>query len=217
VDNSANHELLGAQTQEMYNAAFLLEANRLKSDYIMISAMCETIKLVQSTASGGVPGFLVGLGFGAIGMFQAEQTGNEIAAGFEKATKWFKDEADFQWGLAIGSYREETRTVSRIAWPNPAIKDLPDPLPSGDYPRVDVQITVPVYLPHDGILGTQTQESPQERNWTGGSTPSGLNLEANKVDHFSQANHPTVRRQIEATIRGTTSNLRNVQDAFFVR
>jgi hypothetical protein len=97
------------------------------------------------------------------------------------------------------------------------IHELPDPLPSGDYPRVDVQITVPVYLPHDGILGTQTQESPQERNWTGGSTPSGLNLEANKVDHFSQANHPTVRRQIEATIRGTTSNLRNVQDAFFVR
>jgi hypothetical protein len=96
------------------------------------------------------------------------------------------------------------------------IKDLPDPLPNGDYPRVDVQITYPIRLPNDGIVPASTQESPQERNWRSGSTPSGLNLEANKVDHFSEANHPTIRRQIEATIRGTSSNLERVRSAFFV-
>lgn len=97
------------------------------------------------------------------------------------------------------------------------IKELPDPLPSGDYPRVDVQITYPLYLPHDGIVPASTQESPQERNWRSGNTVSGLNLEANKVDHFSQANHPRVRERLEATMRGQTTrtNLR-VIDAFKV-
>ena len=82
---------------------------------------------------------------------------------------------------------------------------------------VEVEVKRLVRVPNDGILSTDTQLSPQEQSWNGRSSTTGLNLEANKVDHFSQANHPTIRRQIEATIRGTTSNLRNVQDAFFVR
>jgi len=94
-------------------------------------------------------------------------------------------------------------------------KELPDPLPSGDYPRVDVQITYPLYLPHDGIVPASTQESPQERNWRSGNTVSGLNLEANKVDHFSEANHPRVRERIEATLQaGTIQNNLKIQDAF---
>jgi hypothetical protein len=39
------------------------------------------------------------------------------------------------------------------------IKDLPDPLPNGDYPRVNVQITNTLILPNDGIVGSPTQES----------------------------------------------------------
>lgn len=73
-----------------------------------------------------------------------------------------------------------------------------------------------IILPNDGIVPSTTQESPQERNWRSGSSVSGLNLEANKVDHFSQANHPTIKRQIEATITGRSSNLRTVIDAFKV-
>ncbi len=68
-----------------------------------------------------------------------------------------------------------------------------------------------------GIVCTDTQESPQERGWLRGNTVSGLNLEANKVDHFSEANHPRVRERLEATMRGQTTrtNLR-VIDAFKV-
>lgn len=74
-----------------------------------------------------------------------------------------------------------------------------------------------VVLPNDGIIGGATQESPLERDWTGGNSVSGLNLEANKVDHFSQANHPRIRERIEATIRGTSApSNRQIQDAFKV-
>jgi hypothetical protein len=82
---------------------------------------------------------------------------------------------------------------------------------------VDVQITYPIYLPHDGIVGANTQESPQEPNWRSGSTTSGLNLEANKVDHFSQANHPVIRERIQGTIEARTSQTNpRIRTAFFV-
>lgn len=61
-----------------------------------------------------------------------------------------------------------------------------------------------------------TQESPQEQGWRSGSTPYGLNLEANKVDHFSQANHPRIRTQIEATITGRTTSNQRIVDTFKV-
>jgi hypothetical protein len=96
---------------------------------------------------------LVGGIFGTIGMVQAVETGDEIKASFEKGSKWVKNEADSHWSSIIGATKDTTITASRIAWPNPAIKDLPDPLPSGDYPRVDVQITFPIRLPNDGIVG----------------------------------------------------------------
>ncbi len=141
---------------------------------------------------------------------------DEIKASFEKGSKWVKNEADTHWAVVIGATKDTTVTVSRIAWPNPAIKELPEPDPNGDYPRVDVQITYPIRLPNDGIVGANTQESPLERNWRFGSGTSGLNLDANKVDHFSQANHPTVKLQLQKTMDGTSSNLQKVIDAFRV-
>jgi len=216
VDITQDHENLGALTQERYAYAFQQEGEQFKSNYVALSALMEGLKLAQSTASGGLAGLIVGGVFGIIGMVQADGAGDEIKASFEKGSKWVKNEADLHWAYVIGATKDTTVTVSRIAWPNPAIKELPDPLPSGDYPRVDVQITYPLYLPHDGIVPASTQESPQERGWRRGSTVSGLNLEANKVDHFSEANHPTVKRQIEATIRGTSSNLERVRIAFQV-
>jgi hypothetical protein len=67
-----------------------------------------------------------------------------------------------------------------------------------------------------GIVSTDTQESPQEKGWSGGSTPSGLNLVANKVDHFSEANHPRVRERLEATIQGQTTTDTRIINAFRV-
>ena len=73
-----------------------------------------------------------------------------------------------------------------------------------------------------GIVSTDTQESPQERNWRGGggnlpaNTPSGLNLEAHKIDHFSEANHPRVKERIEATITGRTTRDRRIIESFSV-
>lgn len=74
-----------------------------------------------------------------------------------------------------------------------------------------------------GIVSTDTQESPQERNWRcsnlpDANTPSGLNLEAHKVNHFSQANHPSVRRQLNGVFNGDIHrNNPPLRDAFRVR
>ena len=217
VDITKDQENLGALSQEAYSYAFQQQGEQFKTSYIAASALMESVKLVQSIATGQLIGGIIGGVFGIIGMVQAVESGDEIKASFEKGSKWVKNEADDNWTFVIGATKDTTVTASRIAWPNPAIKELPDPLPNGDYPTVTFQITYPIRLPNDGIVGANTQESPQERNWRSGSTTSGLNLEANKVDHFSQANHPTVRRQIEATITGISSNLSRVRDAFLVR
>lgn len=80
----------------------------------------------------------------------------------------------------------------------------------------DFTATLRIYEDSDALVPLASQMNPREATWKPGQTTSNLNLEVNKVDHFSQANHPTVRRQIEATIRGTSSNLERVVKAFFV-
>ena len=185
VDITKDHENLGAFSQDIYAYTFRQQGEQFKSNYIALSTLMEGLKLLQSTAlGGGLPGFIAGAAFGIIGMIQAVEAGDEIKASFEKGEKWIKNEADAHWGFVIGASKDTTVTESRIAWPNPAIKELPERLPNGEYPRVNVQITYSIRLPHDGIVGANTQESPQERNWRGGNTTSGLNLEANKVSTF---------------------------------
>ena len=217
VDITRNYENLGAESQQAYSYAFQQEGEKFKSNYIWLSAGMELLKLGQSAAFGGLPGLIAGGVFGGIGMIQAVESGDEIKASFEKGSKWVKNEADWHWAFVIGASKEVTVTASRIAWPNPAIKELPDPLPSGDYPRVDVQITYYVPTLHDGIVPASTQESPQERGWAGGNSPTGLNLEANKVDHFSEANHPVIKERLKATIEARTSQTNpRIRTAFFV-
>jgi hypothetical protein len=136
-----------------------------------------------------------------------------------KGEKWCKYSADDEWRVAIGAYKDTIVAVTRPTYPNGRFTT--DENGNGvalEPVMVTEPVTYPMPLPNDGIVGSPTQESPQERGWRGGSTTSGLNLEANKVDHFSQANHPRVRERIEATIRGTSApNNRQIQDAFLVR
>ena len=224
VDITKDHENLGELTKASYVQSFQGISEHFKSNYMAISALCESAKFVQTVALGAkepisaVVSTLVGLGFGVVGMIQADQTGNEIMSGFEKGEKWIKNESDPAWAKVIGATKEITITVTRPTYPNGRFITDENGVGSANQ-MVLGTFTFPqtVVLPNDGIVGGATQESPQERNWTSGNSTSGLNLEANKVDHFSQANHPRIRERIEATIQAQTSqsNLK-IREAFFV-
>ena len=157
--------------------------------------------------------------FGTVGMIMAHESAREIQDAFLAGEQWCAPNGVGDWGWLnlIGALKEVTVTELRPVLP-PGSSQLTDFETDidGNIRMVEVEVKRFVRVPNDGIVSTDTQESPQEKGWNGGSTTSGLNLEANKVDHFSEANHPTVRRQIERTLDATTSNLPSVRDAFRV-
>ena len=158
--------------------------------------------------------------FGTVGMIMAHESAREIQDAFLAGEQWCAPNGVGDWGWLnlIGALKEVTVTELRPVLP-PGSSQLTDFETDidGNIRMVEVEVKRFVRVPNDGIVSTDTQESPQEKGWSGGSTTSGLNLEANKVDHFSEANHPRVRERLEATMRGrtTTSNLQ-VINAFRV-
>jgi hypothetical protein len=212
----STQDAFGTANQEVHAKFFSTLAENAKTEYMTISWIAEGLKLVQGAITGGWVGLAVGFFSGIWGITQAKESADEIFDSFLKGEKWCK-QVDTPWSYVIGATKDTTIIASRIAWPSPDIRQLPEPDAMGNYPRVNVEVTYSVTRPNDGIVGSPTQESPQERGWRGGSSVSGLNLEANKVDHFSQANHPRVRERLEATMRGQTTrtNIR-VIDAFKV-
>ncbi len=115
VDITKDHENLGADSQEAYNEAFLQQAAAFKSSYIAVSAICESAKFIQTVALGSkdpivtpIISAVVGLSFGIVGMIQADQTGDEIKASFEKGAKWVKNESDPEWARVIGATKDTT-------------------------------------------------------------------------------------------------------------
>lgn len=213
------HDKLGESKQQIYVETFKKLADDHKTGYIVLSSVLEGVKIAVATAAGGgIPGLIVGGVFGIVGMVQAVESANEIHDAFSKGEKWCKYSADDEWRVAIGAYKDTTIMVTRPTYPNGRFTT--DENGNGvalDPVLVTAPVTYPMPLPNDGIVGTRSQESPQEQDWRKGVTKSGLNLDANKVDHFSQANHPVIRERIQATIEGRTSQSNpKIRTAFFV-
>jgi preprotein translocase subunit SecD len=63
----------------------------------------------------------------------------------------------------------------------------------------------------------ESQRNPREANWTPGQTaPSDFNLEVKGANHFSQANHPEMRKQLNTVFDGRFTTNPQIQEAFRV-
>ena len=81
----------------------------------------------------------------------------------------------------------------------------------------DFTATRRIYEDSDALVPLASQRNPREPNWTPANTTSQLNLEVRGANHFSQANHPSVRRQLDAVFDGTPfTNSLQLQQAFRV-
>ena len=218
-------ERLGQNARNSYMTAFRFLANEHKNEYINHATLMEGIKLGASTVGGGIKGGLVGAAagfvvggiFGTVGMIQAHESAREIESAFLAGEQWCAPNGagDLGWLSLIGAYKEVIGTELRPVLPSGSsqLTDLETDA-DGNIRLVEVEVKRLVRVPNDGILSTDTQLSPQEQAWNGRSSTTGLNLEANKVDHFSQANHPTVRRQIERTLDSETTSSTQIRTAF---
>ena len=75
-----------------------------------------------------------------------------------------------------------------------------------------------IYEDSDALVPLASQRNPREPNWTPATINSELNLEVRGANHFSQANHPSVRRQLNAVFNGDAHpNNPALHDAFRVR
>ena len=131
--------------------------------------------------------------------------------------KWLKQEADFGWAEVIGAYRDEEYQVPILQDPcGTSLINNPD----CDLPLQEVLVTRTrrVYTPNDGLVRIESQRNPREPNWTPAITNSELNLEVKGANHFSQANHPNVRRELDRLFDGRVHpNNPPFQEAFRVR
>ena len=63
--------------------------------------------------------------------------------------------------------------------------------------EVTVTRTRVITLPNDALVPVYSQANPREAAWKPGQPqPSQLNLEVRGANHFSQANHPSVKAQL---------------------
>ena len=74
-----------------------------------------------------------------------------------------------------------------------------------------------IYEDSDALVPLASQRNPREPNWTPAITNSELNLEVKGANHFSQANHPEVRKKLNAVFSATFTRNPQLIDAFLVR
>jgi hypothetical protein len=63
-----------------------------------------------------------------------------------------------------------------------------------------------IYEDSDALVPVASQRNPREPNWvpssTTGNNDTELNLQVRGANHFSQSNHPEMRRQLNAVFNG---------------
>ena len=93
----------------------------------------------------------------------------------------------------IGATTTEEYQVTILQDPcGTSLLDNPDCL--DPLQEVTVTRTRVITLPNDALVPVYSQANPREAAWKPGQTTSNLNLEVKGANHFSQANHPSVRR-----------------------
>ncbi|MCU0428232.1 MAG: hypothetical protein MUF71_21680 [Candidatus Kapabacteria bacterium] len=122
----------------------------------------------------------------------------EISAKFTKGAKWLKQESDLQWLNMIGATATEEYQVTILQDPcGTSMIDNPDCL--DPLQEVTVTRTRVITLPNDALVPVYSQANPREPNWKPGTaSPQFLNLEVRSANHFSQANHPSVKTQLNS-------------------
>ena len=143
----------------------------------------------------------------------------EISAKFTKGAKWLKQESDFQWLNMIGATATEEYQVTVLQDPcGTSMIDNPDCL--DPLQEVTVTRTRVITLPNDALVPVYSQANPREPNWkpssTTGSNDTELNLQIRNANHFSQANHPNVKSQLNVVFDGRFTNNAQLKQAFEV-
>ena len=73
-----------------------------------------------------------------------------------------------------------------------------------------------IYEDSDALVPLASQRNPREANWQPGQR-SELNLRVEGANHFSQSNHPEVRRQLNSVFDASFTNNPQLIQAFLVR
>jgi hypothetical protein len=208
------------KSAEELQTQFTAEYARMKTEgpliYGGVVAAVTAIKVAISIATKDP----WGIASAAYGVVSSMPKYFEISEKFGKGEKWLKQEADFGWSEVIGAYRDEEYQVTVLRDPcGTTLISNPD----CDSPLEEVTVTRTrrIITPSDGIVRVESQRNPREANWTPAATANAntdteLNLEVKGANHFSQANHPQVRRQLNRVFNGDFTTNTQLQQAFRV-